>query len=155
MRTIPARHNLFSIFAVVAIAIVLAGFGRTFFLRFLFASSRMPGYLHVHGFLFSSWFVLFFIRHRSDQSPQTAHSYESRLGAQISFFQSVPAPACLPTGIKVPFSFPSQTSSDLTCASGNNQRPHHIVLFVFQNMAMPDILVSTGSWAQRVAHGCG
>lgn len=59
-----ARHNLFSIFAVVAIAIVFAGFARTFFLRFLFASPRMPGYLYVHGLLFSSWFVLFFIQSR-------------------------------------------------------------------------------------------
>ena len=53
------RHSLFSIFAVVAIAIVFAGFARTFFLRFLFASPRMAGYLYVHGLLFSSSFVLF------------------------------------------------------------------------------------------------
>jgi hypothetical protein len=58
------RHSLFSIFAVVAIAIVFAGFARTFFLRFLFASPRMAGYLYVHGLLFSSSFVLFFIQSR-------------------------------------------------------------------------------------------
>ena len=59
-----ARRNLFSIFAVVAFAIVFAGFARTFFLRFLFASPRMPVYLHLHGLLFSGWFVLFFIQTR-------------------------------------------------------------------------------------------
>jgi hypothetical protein len=59
-----ARRNLFSIFAVVAFAIVFAGFARTFFLRFLFASPRMPVYLYLHGLLFSGWFVLFFIQTR-------------------------------------------------------------------------------------------
>jgi hypothetical protein len=59
-----APYDLFSIFAVVAFAIVFAGFARTFFLRFLFTSSRMPVYLYVHGLLFSGWFVLFFIQSR-------------------------------------------------------------------------------------------
>lgn len=58
------RHDLFSIFAVVAFAIVFAGFVRTFFLRFLFTSARMPIYLYVHGLIFSGWFVLFFIQSR-------------------------------------------------------------------------------------------
>ena len=57
-------HDLFSIFAVVAFAIVFAGFARTFFLRFLFASPKMPVYLYLHGLLFSSWFALFFIQSR-------------------------------------------------------------------------------------------
>ncbi len=58
------RHDLFSIFALVAFAIVFAGFARTFFLRFLFASPKMPVYLYVHGLLFSGWFALFFIQSR-------------------------------------------------------------------------------------------
>ena len=57
-------HDLFSIFAVVAFAIVFAGFARTFFLRFLFASQGMPGYLYAHGMLFSAWFALLFIQTR-------------------------------------------------------------------------------------------
>ena len=62
--TNTVRHDLFSIFAVVAFAIVFAGFARTFFLRFLFASPKMPFYLYVHGLLFSGWFALFFIQSR-------------------------------------------------------------------------------------------
>lgn len=58
------HHDLFSIFAVVAFGIVFAGFARTFFLRFLFASPQMPVYLYVHGLLFSCWFALFFIQSR-------------------------------------------------------------------------------------------
>jgi len=60
----PFRHDLFSIFAVVALAVVFAGFARTFFLRFLFAPHSMPAYLYVHGLLFSAWFVLLFIQAR-------------------------------------------------------------------------------------------
>ncbi len=59
-----ARYDLFSIFAMVAFAIVFAGFARTFFLRFLFVSPRMPVYLYLHGLLFSSWFALFFVQTR-------------------------------------------------------------------------------------------
>ena len=62
--TNAVRHNLFSVFAVVAFTIVFAGFARTFFLRFLFASPKMPFYLYVHGLLFSGWFALFFIQSR-------------------------------------------------------------------------------------------
>lgn len=58
------RHDLYSIFALVAFAIVFAGFARTFFLRFLFASPKMPLYLYLHGLLFSGWFALFFIQSR-------------------------------------------------------------------------------------------
>lgn len=57
-------HDMFSVFAVVAFAVVFAGFARTFFLRFLFASPRMPAYLYVHGLLFSSWYALFFVQTR-------------------------------------------------------------------------------------------
>lgn len=60
--TNTVRHDLFSIFAVVAFAILFAGFARTFFLRFLFTSPKMPVYLYLHGLLFSGWFALFSFR---------------------------------------------------------------------------------------------
>jgi len=63
-RATNTRHDLFSIFAVVAFCIVFAGFARTFFLRFLFAFPKMPVYLYLHGSLFSGWFALFFIQSR-------------------------------------------------------------------------------------------
>ena len=62
--TNAVRHDLFSVFAVAAFAIIFAGFARTFFLRFLFASPTMPVYLYVHGLLFSGWFAIFFIQSR-------------------------------------------------------------------------------------------
>lgn len=62
--TYTGRHDLFSIFAIVASAVVVAGFARTFFFRFLFVSSRLPIYLYLHGLLFSGWFAFFFIQTR-------------------------------------------------------------------------------------------
>ena len=62
--TKTVRHDLFSIFALVAFTLVFAGFARTFFLRFLFTSAGMPVYLYVHGLLFSGWFALFFVQSR-------------------------------------------------------------------------------------------
>lgn len=80
-----ARHDLFSIFAVVAFAIVFAGFTRTFFLRFLFASPRMPVYLYLHGLLFSGWFALFVIQTRLIASHRfDLHRRLGMLGAGLA-----------------------------------------------------------------------
>lgn len=57
-------HRLFSVFSIVASVVVFAGFARTFFLRSLFAPRALPLYLYVHGLLFTSWFILFFIQVR-------------------------------------------------------------------------------------------
>jgi len=79
------RHDLFPIFAVVAFAIVFAGFARTFFLRFLFASPRMPVYLYLHGLLFSGWFALFFIQTRLIASHRfDLHRRLGMLGAGLA-----------------------------------------------------------------------
>lgn len=80
-----ARTDLFSIFAVVAFAVVLAGFARTLFLRFLFGLPSMPVYLYVHGLLFSAWFVLFFIQTRLIASRRVdLHRRLGTLGAVIA-----------------------------------------------------------------------
>jgi len=80
-----AHDDLFSIFAVVAFAVVFAGFARTLFLRFLFASPGMPVYLYIHGLLFSTWFVLFFIQTRLIASRRVdLHRRLGMLGAGIA-----------------------------------------------------------------------
>jgi len=55
-------RRLFSAFSIVALAVVFAGFSRTFFFRFLFVPCALPLHLYVHGLLFTSWFILFFIQ---------------------------------------------------------------------------------------------
>ena len=51
-------------FPVCAFLIVFAGFARTYYLRPIFEVRPLPLLLHLHGFLFTSWFVLFFVQAR-------------------------------------------------------------------------------------------
>jgi hypothetical protein len=55
------RH-FYSGIAFVAAIIVFAGFAPTYFLRARFESTPLPLYLHVHGFLFTSWIALFVVQ---------------------------------------------------------------------------------------------
>jgi hypothetical protein len=65
------RH-FYTWFAVCAFLIIFAGFFHTYYLRFVFETKGLPLLLHLHGFLFTAWFVLFFVqvrlvaRHRVD-----------------------------------------------------------------------------------------
>jgi hypothetical protein len=45
--------------AVAAAVVVFAGFAPTYFLRASYQSTPLPMYLHVHGFLFTTWIALF------------------------------------------------------------------------------------------------
>lgn len=36
----------------------------------------------------------------------------------------------------------------------DDQRPHHVMLFMFKDMAMPDILMTAGPEAHGAGHGC-
>jgi hypothetical protein len=45
--------------AVAAAVVVVIGFGPTYFLRASYQSASLPTYLHVHGFLFTTWIALF------------------------------------------------------------------------------------------------
>src|SRR6266545_6194031 len=59
------RERVFYIVvAVVAAALVYAGFARTFFLRpyFAFADQPLPMLRVVHGIIFTTWFVLLLVQ---------------------------------------------------------------------------------------------
>ena len=66
------NRRFYTWFAVCAFLIIVAGFAHTYYLRLVFETKRLPPLLHLHGFLFSTWFVLFFVqarlvaRHRVD-----------------------------------------------------------------------------------------
>jgi hypothetical protein len=45
---------------MAAFTIVFAGFARTYYLKFLFGAPALPGLVHLHGALMTSWFALFF-----------------------------------------------------------------------------------------------
>ena len=55
-----AEHRLYLGIAILFPLIVLAGFGRTYYLKFAFDSPPLPGTLvHLHGVLMTAWVVLF------------------------------------------------------------------------------------------------
>ena len=57
------RERLFYTFMAVAILItVFAGFARTYFLRPYFDARPLLPLLHLHGFVFTSWIVLFVLQ---------------------------------------------------------------------------------------------
>ena len=91
------NRRLYTCFAVCTFLIIFAGFAHTFYLRPLFETTRLPLLLHLHGLLFTSWFVLFFVqarlvaRHRIDLHRE--------LGVTGAFL----APACACVAIRVAF----------------------------------------------------
>ena len=83
--------------AVITSLMVFAGFARTFYLKVFFGTRPLPFYLHLHGLIFSAWFVLFFVqarlvaRHRID------------LHRRLGVFGAVLAPlgACMAIGVSI------------------------------------------------------
>jgi hypothetical protein len=60
-QTSANKDNIFyTSMAVVMIATVFLGFAPTFFLKTFTGSEPLPPLLHVHGAIFTAWYVLFF-----------------------------------------------------------------------------------------------
>ena len=55
-------HRFFAIASLAAFAIVFIGFARTYYLKAWFATPALPGLLHLHAALMTSWFALFFVQ---------------------------------------------------------------------------------------------
>jgi hypothetical protein len=92
------NRRFYTWFVVCAFLIVFAGFARSFYLRpYFFQTDGLPLLLHLHGFLFTAWFVLFFVqarlvaRHRVD-----LHRKLGLVGAAL-------APLCAYVAFLVPF----------------------------------------------------
>jgi hypothetical protein len=89
------NRRFYTWFAVCAFLIIFAGFAHTFYLRFIFETKGLPVLLHLHGFLFTAWFVLFFVqvrlvaRHRVD--------LHRKLGVVGAFL--APLCACVAIGV--------------------------------------------------------
>jgi|SRR5690348_10916910 len=57
-------HRFFIVAAAAAFVIVFVGFARTYYLKPLFGTPALPWLVHLHGFLMTSWFALFFVQAR-------------------------------------------------------------------------------------------
>lgn len=94
---VTLNRRFYTWFAVCAFLIIFAGFAHTFYLRLVFETKALPLLLHLHGFLFTSWFVLFFVqarlvaRHRVD--------LHRKLGVVGAFL----APLCACVAMRVSF----------------------------------------------------
>lgn len=54
------EHRLYWLIAILFLLVVLAGFARTYYLKFAFAAPPLPGTLvHLHGILMTAWVALF------------------------------------------------------------------------------------------------
>lgn len=56
------RKRFFVCMTILMLVAVALGFGRSFYLRPLFISKPLPGYLIVHGLTMTAWFLLFFVQ---------------------------------------------------------------------------------------------
>ena len=94
---VTGNRRFYTWFAVCAFLIIFAGFAHTYYLRSVFETKGLPLLLHLHGFLFTAWFVLFFVqvrlvaRHRVD--------LHRKLGIVGAFL----APLCAGVAIGVSF----------------------------------------------------
>jgi hypothetical protein len=92
---VTGNRRFYTWFAVGAFLIIFAGFAHTYYLRLVFETKGLPVLLHLHGFLFTSWFVLFFVqvrlvaRHRVD--------LHRKLGVVGAFL--APLCACVAIGV--------------------------------------------------------
>ena len=59
---VRGRDSFYAWVAMGAVLIVFAGFARTYYLKALFGTPRLPLLLHLHGFVLTLWFVLFFVQ---------------------------------------------------------------------------------------------
>jgi hypothetical protein len=96
----PSKRAGFSFYSWVAVGtflIIFAGFAGTFYLKVFFGTRPLPYYLHLHGLIFTTWFVLFFIqaplvaRHRID-----LHRRLGTFGARLAALG-----ACMAAGVSI------------------------------------------------------
>ena len=116
-RAATMSRRFYTWFIVCAFLIVFAGFAHTFYLRTVFDTATLPLRLHLHGLLFTAWFLLFFAqarliaRHRVD--------LHRKLGIMGAFL----APLCTAVAIEVSFHAGRRAFLAHPASIGNLTRP--------------------------------
>lgn len=57
-----AEHRFYSLIAIGAIAVVFAGFARTYYLKLAFGTPPLPTLVQLHGLVMTLWFLLFVVQ---------------------------------------------------------------------------------------------
>lgn len=79
------RSGYFFWTSVVLLAIVLAGFAPTFYLRAFFDTAPIPFYLYAHGVVLSAWFIWLVVQTRLVRTGKTpTHRRMGWVGAAIA-----------------------------------------------------------------------
>ncbi len=94
---VAINRHFYTWFAVCAFLIIFAGFAHTFYLRLVFETKKLPLLLHLHGFLFTAWFVLFFVQAR------LVARHHVDLHRKLGVVGAVLAPLCACVAIRVSF----------------------------------------------------
>jgi len=74
------RPRFYSLFALMLAAVVLAGFARTFYLRYWFDVPPLTQLMYLHGLVFSAWVALFVVQTRLI----AAHNYRAHMRLGIA-----------------------------------------------------------------------
>jgi hypothetical protein len=64
VRRTGSDHYFFIVAGAAAFAVVFIGFARTYYLKSLFGTPSLSWLVHLHGFLMTAWFALFFLQVR-------------------------------------------------------------------------------------------
>lgn len=56
------KSRFYLTIAFASTLLVFAGFARSYYLRSIFGFPALPGFLHLHGFVMTLWFVFFFVQ---------------------------------------------------------------------------------------------
>jgi hypothetical protein len=127
------EHRFFLASVIAIFAVVVAGFARTYYLKFLFATPALPWFAHLHGLLMTSWFVLFFTQTCLVASHRVAwHRRLGVFGALIALTILVVAPAVLVNAV----------SRELHAPHGNR---FFIVIFGFDLVVLADFAILVAS----------
>src|SRR5271168_1517641 len=94
---VSINRRFYTWFAVCAALILFAGFAHTFYLRLVFETKGLPLLLHLHGLLFTAWFVLFFVQAR------LVARHHVDLHRKLGIVGAVLAPLCAGVAIRVSF----------------------------------------------------
>jgi hypothetical protein len=101
-----ADHRFYAWAGAAAFAIVLAGFARSFYLKFLFGTPALPWLLHLHGALMTSWFALFFTQ------TYLVASHQVRTHRRLGVFGAVLAGLIVVVGVTVALRFGSREMNE-------------------------------------------
>ena len=94
---VTINRRFYTWFVVCAFLIIFAGFAHTFYLRAVFETATLPLLLHLHGFLFTAWFGLFFVQAR------LVAQHRVDLHRKLGIVGALLAPLCTAVAIRVSF----------------------------------------------------